>query len=136
MSSLQHELKISASRSQIIEALTTGAHLERWHGARVSESSGTLKFVYPSGVVFRWQVTEAGPDRVTWKCIEGPGNSVGTQAMFAMKDAGHGRTAVAFEHAGWSETDPSLRKCNTLWGALLHQLQQHLAPTDNHTAKL
>src|SRR5436309_3026866 len=87
---------------------------------------GMLRLEYPSGVTFRWQIVESTPDRVTWKCIEGPGNSVDTQATFELSDAGSGRTGVLFEHSGWTDSDPSFRKCNTLWGQLLHQLQQHL----------
>ena len=136
MTSIQHELKNAAPRARIVEALSRGLHLERWHGAKVTDSGGVLRLEYPSGVTFRWQIVESNPDRVTWKCVEGPGNSVDTEATFELKDAGSGRTGVLFEHSGWTDSDPSFRKCNTLWGQLLHQLQQHLTPTKTHTAEL
>jgi uncharacterized protein YndB with AHSA1/START domain len=136
MTSIHHELKISAPRTKIIEALTKGTHVERWHGAKVSDVAGTLRLEYPSGVEFQWRVVHTGPNRVTWQCVEGPGRSAGTEATFAITEAGDGRTAVAFEHSGWSDSDPQLRKCNTLWGFLLQQLQQHLAPTESRSARL
>jgi len=136
MTSIHHEIKIAAPPSKVMEALTRGSHVEHWHGAKVSDATGTLRLQYPSGVVFRWRVVDSSPGRVIWQCVEGPGKSAGTQATFAVSDAGSGRTAVVFEHSGWSDGDPKMRKCNTLWGLLLHQLQQYLAPTESRHARL
>jgi uncharacterized protein YndB with AHSA1/START domain len=136
MTSIRHELKIAAPRAEIIEALTKEPHLERWHGAKVTSDGRTLRLEYPSGVTFQWRVAAISPGRVTWQCVEGPGRSTGTQATFELTEAGDGRTAVVFEHSGWSDGDPNLRKCNTLWGFLLHQLQQHLTPTESRSARL
>ena len=43
MTSIQHELKIAAPRAKIVEALSRGLHLERWHGAKVTDSGGVLR---------------------------------------------------------------------------------------------
>jgi uncharacterized protein YndB with AHSA1/START domain len=136
MSSIQHELKIAAPQSAVVEALTTDEHLARWHGAKVTEDAGVVRLEYPSGVIFRWHITSPAPNRVIWRCVEGPGKATGTEAVFLLSDAGGGRTLVQFEHSGWSANDPSYRKCNTFWGFLLHQLQQHLVPSQTHMARL
>jgi uncharacterized protein YndB with AHSA1/START domain len=137
VSAIQHEIKIAAPRKQVLEALTRGSRLARWHGAEVDDSQkGELNFTYPSGTSFRWKIIGATPDRIIWECLEGPGNSVGTRASFEVRDLEDGRTVLAFEHSGWNATDPNRHKCNTLWGQLLHQLQQHLAPTQTGTARL
>jgi hypothetical protein len=136
MPSIQHELKIAATQSAVVEALTSDAHLASWHGAKVTEDAGIVRLEYRSGVIFRWLITRPAPNRVRWRCMEGPGKATGSEADFLLSDAGGGRTLVQFEHSGWSANDPSYRRCNTYWGLLLHQLQQHLAPSQTYTARL
>jgi uncharacterized protein YndB with AHSA1/START domain len=108
-----HELKMQASRDRIVEALTDSTALARWQGAKVTGTKREWRLQYPDGTVFRWQVVEASPERVVWRCVEGPGQAVGKEASFTFTDAGNGRTLVEFAHSGWQGTTGNYRKCNT-----------------------
>jgi hypothetical protein len=45
--------------------------------------------------------------------------------IFELSPADHGRTLVECTHAGWPGTHGNYRKCNTLWGVLLHHLKRY-----------
>ena len=124
MAEIQHELKVHAARPEVLEALTTKASLERWHGAHVIGGPQEWILAYPSGPIFRWKVVEATPERVTWLCEEGPGNTKGSEVSFVLSDTDKARTLIELVHRGRTGRDPNYRKCNTLWGVLLGRLQQ------------
>jgi uncharacterized protein YndB with AHSA1/START domain len=124
MIEIQHELKIHAPRGTIVEAFTNRGALERWHRARVSGNEREWRIEYPDGTAFRWKVVASNPERISWQCVEGPGQAVGKEACFTFSDAGNDRTLVEFAHSRWPGAHENYRKCNTRWAILLHQLQQ------------
>jgi uncharacterized protein YndB with AHSA1/START domain len=129
MAEIHHEMKINASPERIFEVLTTAQGLKSWHSARV-EAEGVpgrgWRFLHTGRPTFRWQVAEsAAPTRVTWRCIEGPGDSAGTTVSFRLSKAEEGRTLVELAHTGWPGTHGNFRKCNAYWGVLLHHLRQY-----------
>jgi len=73
------------------------------------------------------EVLKPDAHTVEWKCIAGPGHSVGTTARFKLSPSDGGQTLVEFSHTGWSDGDDNFRKCNTLWAILLFHLRQYLA---------
>lgn len=66
------------------------------------------------------------PKRVVWKCVEGPGDAVGTNVTVELSQPEPGRTLVELAHTGWPGTHGNYRKCNTYWGLLLHHLKQYV----------
>jgi uncharacterized protein YndB with AHSA1/START domain len=130
MAEINHEIKIRASAERVFEALTTAGSLRSWHAARVEGDGATghaWRFEFTEGPTFGWEVTEStSPTRVAWRCIEGPGDSVGTSVTFDLSGADKGRTRVALAHQGWPGTHGNFRKCNTYWGVLLHHLKQYV----------
>jgi uncharacterized protein YndB with AHSA1/START domain len=126
MAEIQHELKIAVPRAKVFSALTSRTALEHWHRAKVGEGEREWRIEYPDGTLFRWSVVESSPERVAWRCTEGPGQAVGKEASFALVDAGGGRTLVVFAHAGWLDASGNYRKCNTRWAILLHHLRASL----------
>jgi len=130
MAEIHHELKMKASAERVFEALTTAEGLKAWHSAHV-EGDGApghaWRFEFSGRPTFRWEVTEsAAPTRVAWRCVEGPGDSVGTSVTFRLSGAGGERTLVELAHKGWPGTHGNYRKCNTYWGVLLHHLKQYV----------
>jgi uncharacterized protein YndB with AHSA1/START domain len=130
MAEIHHELKIKAHPERVFEALTTAQGLRSWHSAHV-EAEGApgpvWRFVHTDRPTFRWQVTEcSAPLAVAWRCLEGPGDSVGTVVSFHLSKTDEGRTLVELAHAGWPGTHGNFRKCNTYWGVLLHHLRQYV----------
>jgi len=129
MAEITHEIKIKAPQEQIYGALTTLPGLAGWHSAKVKGDAG------PQGVIafeshfrpsFEWEVAVLKkPDLVEWTCIQGPGNSVGTTARFVLSSLPDHRTLVELSHSGWADTGGNFRKCNTLWGILLHHLRKY-----------
>jgi uncharacterized protein YndB with AHSA1/START domain len=133
MAEINHEIKIKAAPDRVFAALTTVEGLKSWHSAHVEghvSVGRVLKFVHSGKPTFRWEITELdAPKRVAWQCVEGPGDSVGTRAIFELSPTDDGRTLVECAHMGWPGTHGNYRKCNTLWGILLHHLKQY-AETD------
>jgi len=130
MPDIPHELKIRARQERIFEALTTAQGLKSWYSAHV-EGDGALghpwRFVFTRRPTFRWEVTELlAPTHIAWRCVEGPGDSVGTTVTFHLSEADEGRTLVELAHTGWPGTGGNYRKCNTYWGVLLHHLRQYV----------
>jgi uncharacterized protein YndB with AHSA1/START domain len=130
MAEINHEIKIKASPERIFEALTTAGGLKSWQSAHV-EGDGApghaWRFEFTGRPTFQWEVTEsAAPTRVAWRCVEGPGDSVGTSVTFHLSGASDDRTLVELAHKGWPGTHGNYRKCNTYWGVLLHHLRQYV----------
>jgi hypothetical protein len=119
---IQHELKVQATGSEVLRALTDRTALERWNRATVSGGPQKWTLAYPDGPIFRWNVITATPDGVTWRCTDGPGHAKGTEVSFGISKADKGRTQIQLVHRGWGEADENLAKCNTLWAVLLGRL--------------
>jgi uncharacterized protein YndB with AHSA1/START domain len=126
---IEHEVKIAAPLPDCLRALTATDALRSWYTPDTDGAAGaggTIRFRFERAPAFRWQVVEAGPTTVRWRCVEGPSDSVGTEAAFRLSPTGDGRTLVEFAHTGWPGRHGSFRKCNTLWGQLLGRLQMHV----------
>jgi Activator of Hsp90 ATPase homolog 1-like protein len=128
MAEIHHEIKVRAEPDRIREALTSPTSLEAWHGGRVTVANGGLRFEFADGApTFRWAIEPAKSGaEIVWRCLEGPGDSVGTEASFKFSPADKGRTLVEFAHRGWPHTGGNFRKCNTTWAILLHHLRQYI----------
>ena len=125
MVDIHHEIKVHASPERIRDALGTAKGLESWHGGKIGSADGAWRFEFAGGApTFRWAVERTGsPDKFLWRCIEGPGDSVGTRASFIISAADKERTLIEFAHRGWPHTGGNFRKCNTQWAILLHHLR-------------
>jgi uncharacterized protein YndB with AHSA1/START domain len=128
MAEISHEIRISGKPEQVFEALTTLEGVTSWQTPH-AEGTGVVGtewvFTFTGRPVFAWEIIASeSPDRVEWRCTQGPGDSVGTTARFAISPAADGRTLLELTHAGWPGTDGNFRKCNTIWGVLLYHIQQ------------
>lgn len=130
MHSLDHEIEIAATPAAVFSALTTAAGLQGWFstGAAGSGEPGmSWDVTFPaSSARFVWEVDASQLDLfVAWRCLEGPGDSVGTTATFRLETVGDA-TKVHFVHGGWPHTAGNFDRCNTLWGGLLHHLKAYV----------
>lgn len=125
---IEHEVRVAATPEQLALAVTTEEGLSGWYsaGMTASQSDAVVGFHASHHPVFEWSVARPSVKEIVWTCTTGPGRSVGTQAIYAYFPAGDGRTTVRLTHLGWAEDDDAFRRCNTLWGALLFQLQRYL----------
>jgi hypothetical protein len=127
MPTIDHEIKVHAAPDRILQAVSAAEDLEAWHGGRVAVSGGMLRIDFGDGAPrFSWALDASAPGVVVWRCVEGPGDSVGTEAVFKVSPTNGGRTLVEFAHRGWPHTGGNFRKCNTTWAILLHHLRRFL----------
>lgn len=134
MPDIHHEIKISAPPGRVFEALSTRAGVAGWHTPSASgtgEPGTEWRFAFADGPEFDWAIeTSDAPRLVRWRCTRGPGDSIDTTATFTLSATDDGRTLVEHVHAGWPGTHGNYRKCNTLWGVLLHHLRTYAETGD------
>lgn len=128
MPTIEHEIKIEASPEAVFTALSTKDGIAAWQTPHI-EGDGSVgsewRFLFEGRPEFGWRVlTSSVPHTVEWECTAGPGDSVGTKARFEISSTDDGRAHLALTHTGWPGTHGNFRKCNTIWGVLLHHLKQ------------
>lgn len=127
MADINHEIKIQATPEKTFKALSTINDLKAWHTANIEDKSGELSFNATGKPQFVWKVVESIPNKkLTWECLEGPGDSVGTKVSYALSKTDDNRTLVELSHVSWPDEAGNFRKCNTLWGILLHHLKNYV----------
>jgi uncharacterized protein YndB with AHSA1/START domain len=130
MAEISNEINIKAAPDRVYRALTEINGLKSWHTGQVegtADIGGVLQFASRGQPKFGWEVLASEPTkRVAWKCVQGPGDSVGTTVGFDISPASDSRTLLVCTHGGWPGTNGNYRKCNTLWGVLLHHLRQYV----------
>lgn len=127
MADINHEIKIEATPDAVLKALCDVKDLKAWHTAHIDTENGALRFKATGRPAFLWKIVPGkGDGIVTWECLEGPGDSKGTKAVYSLSKEEDGRTLVELAHVSWPDQEGNFRKCNTLWGALLHHLKDYL----------
>lgn len=127
--SLRHAVNIDADHAKVRDALTSLEGLKGWTMAEVSGGGGEgakWRLNYPGGPSFVWEVVAHDDRRIEWRCVEGPGDSAGTTAIFELGATPHGRVHLTFSHAGWPHQQGNFDKCNSLWGMMLHHLRVYV----------
>ncbi|MBJ8345516.1 SRPBCC domain-containing protein [Antrihabitans sp. YC2-6] len=127
MHDISHEIKIGAPPEQVYAALTTIDGIKSWqtpHTSGTGEVGSKWQFKFSGRPEFDWEIVASEADRIEWRCTAGPGDSVGTTATFDISPIDDGRTHLVLTHSGWPGTHGNYRKCNTIWGVLLHHLAQ------------
>jgi len=129
MKNIEHEVKIKAPIEKVFKALTSLQELKCWHTADITGSTKqqeVMTFAGKDKPSFRWKTIGLEPNKkVVWECIEGPGDSVGTQAIYKLSETDNKHTILEFSHTKWPLEAENFRKCNTLWGNLLYHLKKY-----------
>jgi uncharacterized protein YndB with AHSA1/START domain len=131
---IDHEIRIAAPAEKVFAALTTLDGVRGWHtpaAEGTGEVGSTWVFGFADHPEFAWEIVGSdAPTEVVWRCVRGPGESVGTTATFTLTGLDDGRTLLEHVHAGWPGTHGNFRKCNTTWGVLLHHLRDFVETGD------
>jgi uncharacterized protein YndB with AHSA1/START domain len=129
MTDITHRIGITAPQEQVHRALaTTDGVASWWTRDTVGDASegGTLLFYFggtePRVVV---EVVEVRPDRVAWRCLDGPAEWLHTTFTFEL-DHHDDETVVLFTHGGWREAVPFQAHCSTKWAYFLLGLKAML----------
>ena len=128
MAEINHDISINAASETIYEALTTTQGLQAWFTEHVSGSGqvGTdWKLSFTDQPFFCWRILVSEPHQVAWKCLEGPGNSPGTEVEFSLKPISKTQTILTISHRGWIANDPKFTRCIEIWRTLMNHLQRY-----------
>ncbi len=129
MSAITHDISIKASTSTVYKALTSKQGLRAWFTAQAEGSGqpGTVwKLKFTDQPSFDWQIVSVEDQRnVSWKCLQGPGNSAGTEAEFILKPAADNQCTLTISHQGWTKDDPKFERCVEIWHTLLDHLRRY-----------
>ncbi len=128
MDSINHEIEISASPETVYSAISTRQGIKSWFTPKV-EGSGAVnsewKLFFKDQPEFHWRISASDTNkRIVWDCLKGPGNSVGTSVIFDILPRKNEKTLLIISHLNWPDNDQKLRKCNTLWGIIIHHLKK------------
>jgi len=132
MFNIVHRIGIHASPAQVYNALTSLEGLAEWWTREVSgtpQSGENLAFVFnkPNGEFLGKMVmqvlAQTTDTEVTWRCVEGPEEWIGTEIVFALSD-GNGQTIVTFHHRHWREESEMLAHCSMKWATFLLSLRE------------
>jgi len=131
MADIRHRVEIAAPLGDVYEAVATAAGVSQWwtrDGVSGETAVGAhLQFFFgqpqPAAVM---EITRLDPSgQVTWRCVEGPDEWVGTQLDFDLS-GGDERTVVLFSHREWREAGEFMAHCSARWAYFLLSLKGYL----------
>jgi uncharacterized protein YndB with AHSA1/START domain len=130
MPNILHRLSIDAPPEQVHQLAATREGIERWwtgHPVVGDEQTGGQLSVYfrdPSdGPAATFEVIDRSPERIAWRCVEGPRDWIDTRITFALKPRADGGTTLLFSHENWQLENEFMNGCSTNWAAYLMSLK-------------
>jgi uncharacterized protein YndB with AHSA1/START domain len=129
MPNILHRLTIDATPERVHELAATRAGIQLWWTPRPvtgDDAPGGQLAVYfssperPSAV---FEVVERTPQRIVWRCVEGPEDWRDTRVVFAIEQREDGATTLLFSHEGWRRESEFMSGCSTNWAAYLMGLK-------------
>ena len=138
MKNYQRTLTVAANPAAVYAALSTIDGLRSWWTEDCEGSAaagGTIHFRFgDTSKDMRVERLEAGRE-VRWLCTRAhiaadfltrKDEWVGTEVVFHISTAGHGRSRVEFEHIGFVPSFECYQICDSGWQQFLGSLQQYL----------
>jgi uncharacterized protein YndB with AHSA1/START domain len=127
MADIRHRVAVTAPVGRVYEAVSTTKGLSEWWtrgGVRGESAEGSrLQFFFgqpePAAVM---EVTGQDRGRVSWRCVGGADEWVGTSLSFDLRQD-DGETVVLFTHADWKEPSEFMAHCSARWAYFLLSLK-------------
>ena len=129
MPNILHRLSIDAPPERVHELVATKQGVERWwtpNPVTGDDTVGGRIAVYFSDLnnaAAAFEIVERSPQRVVWRCVEGPSDWLETRITFALKPWHEGGTTLLFSHQGWKEENEFMNGCSSNWAACLMGLK-------------
>lgn len=129
MPNILHRLTIDAPVDRVHELVATRDGIEQWWTAQPvtgDDSVGGRIAVYfsnPDDAAASFEIVERSPERIAWRCVEGPDDWLQTRIVFALDTRADGGTTLLFSHEGWAAESAFMNGCSTNWGAYLTSLK-------------
>jgi uncharacterized protein YndB with AHSA1/START domain len=130
MVTLNHAVKVRASRARTYKALTELTEMAAWHVGSIEGeiAQGEVMTLLPKpGQRFGWRTERLETDsKIVQAAVEGSDTSPGKTLTFSLSDLEDGRTLVELTDGEWREGDPNLPFCNAHWGEVLFRLKNYV----------
>ena len=135
-----HKIGVNAAPEQVYNMLSTIDGLKQWwtqYTEGQSEVGGIVSFGFPE-LVMDMKVISLQPNKqVSWECLAGPEDWVGTIISFELTEE-QGQTTLNFSQTGFDENNcPCIAHCSTKWAvyllgvkSFLEQQKQTAFPND------
>lgn len=129
-----HRVGIKSNAQTVYQALASIEGLAHWWTEDVvgtSREKGDIKFAFKSltgevkGAMVMKVASLVPGKKVTWKCMEGPAEWIGTDLTFELSQQEE-FTIVLFGHRNWKEEVEFMNHCSTKWAVFLLSLKDYL----------
>lgn len=129
-----HRIGIKSPITQVYKALTSIEGLSHWWTEEVNgdeKPGGKIEFRFRSltgelkGSMVMEVLNHNTPTDVQWRCIEGPGEWIGTDITFQLSQQDN-QTIVLFGHRNWREAVEFTSHCSMKWAVFLLSLRDYL----------
>jgi len=134
MINIIHRIGIRSTADRVYKAVSTIAGLANWWTEEVEGDDGIggrIKFTFrtKTGEVkgqMVMEVKELNPEQsVTWQCVEGPDEWIGTRVTFDLSQQ-DGQTLIIFGHRDWREAVEFTAHCSMKWAVFLLSLRDYV----------
>jgi uncharacterized protein YndB with AHSA1/START domain len=134
MADIIHRIGIKSPVQNVYHALTSMNGLSNWWTSEVSgddTEGGKIEFRFMSktGELIGKMVMEVqelnSEKSVRWRCIEGPGEWIGTDITFQLSEQ-DSQTIILFGHRNWREAVEFTYHCSMKWAVFLLSLREYL----------
>jgi uncharacterized protein YndB with AHSA1/START domain len=134
MVSIIHRIGIRAGLDKVYKAISTIEGLGGWWTEEVEgddQTGGKIKFTFraKTGDIkgqMLMEVKELNPQKnVSWQCVEGPDEWVGTHITFDLSQQDD-QTFIIFGHRNWREAIEFTAHCSMKWAVFLLSLRDYV----------
>lgn len=126
MANIRHNLIIKSPCKIVYDTLTLEQGLMGWwtNDTIAKPEVGHInQFKFGSEYLKKMKISELKfPTHVTWKCIYGDKQWIGTKLIFKLEEK-EGDTLLKFSHLNWAEESDFFGFCNHQWGRYLDSLK-------------
>ncbi|HEX5193943.1 MAG TPA: SRPBCC domain-containing protein [Solirubrobacteraceae bacterium] len=129
MPNILHRLTIDAPLERVHEHAATKEGIQQWWTGRPvvgDDAPGGRLEVYfgdRERAAAAFEVLERRPQRIVWRCVEGPRDWLDTRVTFDLARRADGGTTLLFSHEGWQQENEFMNGCSTNWASYLMSLK-------------
>ena len=128
MASIFHQIIIQAEKQVIFDAITTQKGLSSWwikDCEALPEKGHVNTFKVEGYPLNKMKITRfKANDKLTWKCIGGDKDWIGTKISFIIKEGNSGNI-LQFKHSKWKKKKGFFATCSFHWARHLIMLQYY-----------
>lgn len=129
MATILLRMPVDAEAKAVYEGLATSEGVSGWWSNHTSGPDGvgsTMKVAFPDvPMTFDFEVSAEQPgERVSWRCLAGPPEWIGTDISFDIQANDDENTSVLFSHEGWATTEESFPFIAYSWAQILPRLKR------------